>query len=333
MSVNHRPAKAAVKHRKAGLALLMERPTLRLARELIARYNANECGMRAQALAFVAVGSIVPLLLCGLAALSFLIHDPLQVVGYLHSAVTGLLPSEEATRVADDLIRQSNVVETARVLMHGKWWAIILGIGGLVWAALSLVVSATTPMNNAWEVQETRGYIYLRFVCLRALVYTAVLFVLSFLPAYGPGFIKNQHVPWIVAHQPLHMGIRAGFELIAWATDICMFVVLYRALPNTRISWKSAFFGGTIAGICWELLKRAFATYVKYAGAASSAYGALGGAFVLISWVYYSCSVLLIGPILCKMYHEHCERGHVALKASATTGKAQARQKKDPLQP
>jgi membrane protein len=172
-------------------------------------------------------------------------------------------------------------------------------------------------MNAAWEVVETRGYIPLRLVCLRVLLGTAVLFVLSFMPAYGPGFIKNLQVPWIAAHQPLHVGIRVVFELIAWATDICMFVVLYRALPNAIISWKSALFGGSVAGICWELLKQAFAVYVRYVSAETSAYGALGGAFLLVSWVYYSCSVLLIGPILCKMYHEHCEHGSVELKASA----------------
>ena len=61
----------------------------------------------------------------------------------------------------------------------------------------------------------------------------------------------------------------------------------------------------------WELFKKGFALYLSHSGGSNKAYGAMGGAFLLITWIYYSCTVLLIGPILCKMYHEHCEEGGV----------------------
>ncbi len=288
---------------------------LPLAKELMARYSENECSIRAQSLSFVGIVSLIPLMLCGLAAVSFLIRDPVQAADYLRGVITHLLPGREAARAADDFIRQANVVESARTLMLGKWWAIILGVGSLVWASLSLVVSATTPMNAAWEVQETRGFIRLRLICLGVLLVTGILFTLSFLPTSGPNIVRNLHIPWLGLPQPSPYWADALFELVAWGIDISMFVLLYRILPSTSVSWRSALFGGAITGFLWELFKKGFAIYLSHSGSSNKIYGAMGGAFLLISWIYYSCSVLLIGPILCKMYNEHCEEGGVTAKA------------------
>ena len=286
---------------------------LPLAKELMARYNANECSTRAQSLSFVGIASLVPLLLCGLAGISFLIRDPMQAADYLRGVITRLLPGQEAARAAEDFIRHTNIIETARTLMQGKWWAVIFGVGSLVWAALSLVVSATTPMNAAWDVRETRGFIRLRMICLGVLLSTGTLFVLSFLPTSGPSFIRNLHIPWLGLPQPVPYWVDVLFELVACGIDISMFVLLYRILPNASVSWRAALFGGAIIGsfFPWELFKKGFALYLSHSGGSNKAYGAMGGAFLLITWIYYSCSVLLIGPILCKMYHEHCEEGGV----------------------
>lgn len=289
---------------------------LPLAKELITRYNVNECATRAQALSFVGIVSLVPLMLCGLAGLSFLIRDPMQAAEYLRGVITRLLPGQQVAQAAEDFIRQANIVETARTLMHGKWWAITFGVGSLVWAALSLVVSATTPINAAWEVKETRGFIRLRMTCLGVLLATGTLFILSFLPTSGPNFVRNLHIPWMGLPHPAPYWVDALFEVVACGIDISMFVLLYRILPNTSVSWRAALFGGAITGFLWELFKKVFAIYLSHSGASNKLYGAMGGAFLLISWIYYSCTLLVIGPILCRMYHEHCEEGGVVASAS-----------------
>jgi len=93
-----------------------------------------------------------------------------------------------------------------------------------------------------------------------------------------------------------------------------MFVLIYRYLPNARVTWRAALFGGVITGLLWEIFKKGFAVYLAHFGNFNKAYGALGGVFLLITWISYSCLVLLAGAILCKMYHEHTEEGGVARK-------------------
>lgn len=282
------------------------------------RFSADQCPVQAQALSFVGIVSLVPLLLCALAALSFLIRDPVQAADDVQRFLRHLVPGDQAGMAATQFIEQAHVVESARTLMDGKWWAVLLGVGALLWAALSLFVSATTPMNAAWEISETRSFFKLRLVALGVFVAAGVLFVVSVLLSSGPDFVRNLHIPWLGLPKPTPFWIDALFELLAWCIDIAMFVVIYRYLPATQVTWRAALFGGVIIGFLWELFKKGFALYLAHFGNYNKAYGALGGIFLLLTWIYYSCIILLAGALLCKMYHEHREEGGVKCRDDAT---------------
>ncbi len=287
-----------------------------LGHEFLTRFNNNECATRAQALAFGGILSLVPLLLCALAILSFLIRAPQQAADYVQSIVKQMLPGKAAGLAADEFVRQTHIVETAQTLMQGRWWTVILGGGSLFWGTLSLVVSATTPMNAAWEVKETRSFIKLRLVCLGVLLVVALLFVLSLLPSFAPTFLRNLHIPGLNFPTPTPFWMETLLELVAWGINIGIFVLLYKFLPNAFVSWRAALFGGVITGFLWELFKKGFANYLSQFDNFNKVYGALGGIFLLITWIYYSCLILLVGAILCKMYYERREEGGVAKQES-----------------
>ncbi len=272
--------------------------------ELLSRFIAGECFTRAQALAFVGICSLVPVLLCALTVLSFVIHDAGQVVSYIHAVSRQLLPGSQATAAADAFIQQTNIVATAQTLMHGKWWAITIGIGSFVWAAISLLASATEPMNIAWQVKETRNFVKLRLVCLAALVLTVMLFGISLALTSGPDLVKRIVEPWLGQPSATSVWVKLLFEMAAWAIDIAMFALLYQILPNTKVPGRAALFGGVIAGLAWELFKSGFAAFLLHFSSFNKFYGTLGGLFLLLTWIYYSCIVLLAGAIICKMYAE-----------------------------
>src|SRR5438270_931386 len=99
--------------------------------------------------------------------------------------------------------------------------------------------------------------------------------------------------------------------LLAIILNGCMFAVIYRFLPNARVSWKSALFAGALAGVLWELFKQGFAIYIAHFANFDKLYGTLGGAVLLVTWILYSCIVLLAGAIVSKMYNEHTVEGGV----------------------
>ncbi len=285
-----------------------------LGKELFQRFNADECLTRSQALSFVSVLSLGPLLLFALAALGFFIHDPLKVQEYVKHLVEQALPGKQAAEAANQIIAQTRIAESAQTLIQGKWWATAIGAASLMWAAISLFVGASGPMNIAWEVKETRSFLQLRLVCLGVFLGSGMLFLISLAPSSGPSFIRNLHIPWLGLPKQVPWGIDLLFWALAILVNSGMFTLIYRFLPNAKTTWREAFHGGIVAGFLWEIFKKAFAVYLSHFANFNQLYGALGGVILLVTWIWYSCIVLLLGAIMCKMSHEHRHEGGVAIQ-------------------
>ncbi len=290
-----------------------------LGKELLARYGADECGMRAQSIAFVGVMSLIPVLLFALAAVGFFV-PPEQATRLIHDLVAHIVPGEQAMKAADHVIQQTGLAKSAQEIMKARGWVLGIGIISLLWAGIGLINNAMPSMNAAWEVKETRGFVRIKLIGLGVFLGSGLLFLLSLLPSAGPDFIQNLHIPalGLPKHLPFLLALlmQIVFEALALAVNVALFVFLYRMLPNTKVTWRSALFGGVVIAVLWEIAKKAFTIYLAHFGNFNKLYGAFGGLVLLVTWILYSCMILLGGAILCKMYHEHVEEGGVAKKAS-----------------
>ncbi len=276
-----------------------------VAKEFVQRAGEDEIATRALALSFVGVLSLVPLLLLALAALGFFIKDPQQAADLVQRFVTQLLPGKQAAAAASQIIQETHVTESARTLMNGSPWALAGGLASLLWAGISLFVTAADPMNKAWDVTESRSFFKLRLTCLAVLLGAGLFFALSLVvTSFAHGtlarFGLSDQLP-VVADLLI--------VIIAALLNAVMFVLIYRFLPDAPVSWKSALVGGLTAGVLWELFKQGFAMYLAHFANFNKLYGALGGVFLLLTWLYYSCILLLAGAIVCKIYQEHIEGG------------------------
>jgi membrane protein len=265
---------------------------------------------RAHALAFIGVLSLGPVLLFALAALGFVIHDAAQVERFVHDLVGRLLPGRQASLAANNLIAQTHILESAHTLMRGKWWAVSIGIVSTIWAAIGLFTGVADATNASWSVRETRSFVKLKLTCLGVFLGAGVLFLLSLVPSSLPSLVGRVQLP-VIGAIPRGWWIDVVSWLLAIAINAAMFTVIYKFLPNARVPWKSALFAGAIAGLLWELFKQAFAYYVAHFGNFDKLYGTLGGAVLLVTWILYSCVVLLACAIVSKMYSEHAYDGGV----------------------
>ena len=288
-----------------------------LAKEFWKRFNDDECFTRAYALAFILVLSLVPLLLFALAIMGFLIKSPEQAADYTRQMISNLLPGEQAGQAANDFIQQAHITESAQTLMNGKVLALLGGVLSLVWAAIGLFVSASDPMNRAWDVKETRSFVSLRLTALGVFVAAFAVFALSlFVTSAAHGALAMLGLPKDMS-PVLAFFIDLLFFALAAVVNAGMFTVIYRFLPNAPVTWKASAFGGLIVGALLEVFKQGFAVYLAHFGNFNKLYGAFGGIFLLVTWISYSCLLLLAGAIVCKMYNEHKESGGVNRKPSA----------------
>jgi len=194
-------------------------------------------------------------------------------------------PAEKvlARSVADELLDLVNEVEgKLRVATVGP-----IGVLVLVWSALSLLSTIESSLNRVFEAPRSRRLwrrvlLYWSVVTLMPLLLTVAVFVGKKATAAVEG------IP-VVGHL-----VSAGSWLIPVLLGILLLAMVYRLMPNTFVSMRTALGGAVLAVPIWMLAKWGFGMYVTRV-AAHSVYGAMGLLPLFLLWVNLSWAVFLFG--------------------------------------
>jgi len=85
--------------------------------------------------------------------------------------------------------------------------------------------------------------------------------------------------------------------VIGAAVMVVLLVLLYRFVPNRTFSLREVLPGALLAGVLIEALSLAFPLYTRFAGSFNT-YGAQFGLFFLLAtWLYLLCELLLLGAV------------------------------------
>jgi uncharacterized BrkB/YihY/UPF0761 family membrane protein len=95
--------------------------------------------------------------------------------------------------------------------------------------------------------------------------------------------------------------------LIPFLLEAAVFAIMYKISPARQgMRWKPVIISGLIAALLFEILKVFMGIYVNVFGAATSAqktYGAIGGIFVFLFFLYCTGVVILLGAELAATLH------------------------------
>jgi membrane protein len=73
-----------------------------------------------------------------------------------------------------------------------------------------------------------------------------------------------------------------------------LFALIFKVLPDVRVSWRDVWIGAVVAAILFNLGKFFLGLYLGR-GTIASAYGAAGSLVIILLWVYYSSQTLFLG--------------------------------------
>jgi len=174
---------------------------------------------------------------------------------------------------------------SSRTFLHGR--ALTLGMIGIVGLLLSLSV-----------------------------LVTSVLLFLQQMAERLPQRVLDR-VPWLtVSGSPFWQTI---FAVVSILVTITLFVVVYRFMPNARVSVRDALPGAVAGGLMWEAAKYIFAWSLHYFHY-DQIYGSVGAVVAVLTWGYVSSLVLLFGAQLTAVFHrEHPAEPVKASAADAAT--------------
>ena len=105
------------------------------------------------------------------------------------------------------------------------------------------------------------------------------------------------------------------FAVVSLLVTFALFAIVYKFMPNARVTVWDTIPGAVIGGLLWEAAKYGFAWALSYFNY-EQVYGSVGAVVAVLTWGYVSSLVLLFGAQLTGVFHrEHIEHPIVAPKA------------------
>jgi membrane protein len=171
-----------------------------------------------------------------------------------------------------------------------------IGLAGALWSASGYIGAFTRAGNSIWQVEEGRPFWKLKpfqiLVTLAAIVLLSVVAV---------GLVLTGPLAEALG-DAIGMGGAAvlAWQIAKWPVIAALIVVLvamiYHLLPNVRMPsfrWVSP--GAALALVVWLVASAGFALYVANFGSYNATYGTLGGAILLLVWLWIANLALLLG--------------------------------------
>ncbi|MCY2961107.1 MAG: YihY family inner membrane protein [Planctomycetota bacterium] len=263
----------------------------------------DQCLLRASALTYITVLSLVPLLALAFAVAkgfgfyAALVHD---VIGPFLDRTFGALPApgETVTSTESGLAMRMAIDQVLGFVDGTKFSALgIVGLLALLFTGLKLLGAVEQAFNDIWDAPRPRS------LMRKISDYMAMVVVTPILLFAATGFTTAAHGSAFARFLRDHAGLGGVLDVALrlaplfalWAS----FTFLYYAMPNARTKFSSAALGGLVAGILWQgalLLHIQFQVGVASYNAIYSSFAAIP---IFLVWVNVSWVIVLLGAELC----------------------------------
>jgi membrane protein len=260
-----------------------------LLEETYAEWSKDNASQLGAALAFYTIFSIAPILIIVVAVVGFVLGKE-SVQTYILAELSKVIGQDNGAYVMS--------------VIQNRYHAGSGLLASLIAIALILVGSTTVCMmlknalNTMWGVDgKPSGLLNLikeRAMSSLIILVVGLFLLLSMLISSIISTISNfVNIPFIL------------FTTIDNIVSICLltllFSMLYKMLPDVRISWGDVWVGGAFTAVLYTLGKFLLGLYLARS-TVSSAYGAAGSLVVLLLWVYYSAQIIFLGAEFTQVY-------------------------------
>lgn len=247
-------------------------------------FNEDECQLKASALTYYTLLSIVPVV-----AMAFGIAKGFGFEKMLEAQLVDKLPGQE------EVVNQ--IISFAHSLLQNTRGGVVAGIGVaiLFWTVVKVLGNIEKSFNSIWGVKEVRSigrkfsdYLAMMFICPVLLIVSSSVTI----------FIRTQVILFTENTAFLDfLGpfILTSLKILPFCVIWLLFTFIYIFMPNTKVNLRSGLFAGIAAGTIYQVVQWAYITFQIGASKYNAIYGSFAALPLFLLWIQISWIVVLLG--------------------------------------
>ena len=244
---------------------------------VVSDFAGNQTLLRAAALTYYSMLSLVPLL-----ALTFALLKAFGVQNLLQPLILEKLNVGNG-HIAEAILGYINNTQVAR-----------LGVFGLVFlllAVVSLLTNVEKSFNHVWGVPSVRPFLR-RFSDYLSVILVGPVLMISAI-SMTSSLASNHVVQTLVSMHMVGTLVLTLFKIIPFIFMWLAFSGLYIFMSNTRVDWRAALAGGIAGGTLWQIAQVGYVHFQVGVGRYNAIYGTMAALPIFMVWVYVSWVIVL----------------------------------------
>lgn len=254
-----------------------------LLKDLFARFmNDDLLSVGAQITYFLLL-SIAPFLIFLITLISFI---PLVDFQNQIEPLYALMPVD-ASKILNAIIDQTIKNRSSALLTFAVLFAL--------WSASTGISYLMSGVNRAYDQEETRPFWKKKLLSLVITFELSIVIIASMILIVFGGILGFKVFDFLGFSETFSMIWNYLRFIIAILAMMIVFVSLYYSAPSCRLTFKEVLPGAVVAAISWIAVSIAFSFYANNLGNYTVVYGSLGGVIALLTWIYLSSIIFLLG--------------------------------------
>jgi membrane protein len=252
--------------------------------EVLGKYHKDDCLSYAAGLSFWLIVSLVPLSTLLFKLLGALLGSRAYGPAALKT-LSDIVPYLPADFVKDAVINSQKIGGMGLswgVLLFGSYWGI---------SQLDTSLAHVFGLRIKKHRQTRKNHLLRQITFLVGGLLLLVIFLALLIGGALRKFLPFKQTDFLPYLGPL-MGL------------VVMTVVLQH-LPRLHVKFRHAFLGAGVATALWWLAKWGFGVYLRHTMTWGIMYGSLLGVVAGLTFLYYSCAILLLGAEITAAFYRH----------------------------
>ncbi|MCF8070221.1 MAG: YihY/virulence factor BrkB family protein [Desulfobacterales bacterium] len=276
-----------------GKSFLIKR--LRIFLLAIRGFSEDKCQLRASALTFYSLLSIVPVV-----AMAFGIAKGFGFENMLERELYEQFPGQDEVLV--------HVIKFSNSLLENTKGGMIAGIGVIMlfWAVIKVLNNIEGSFNDIWGIKESRSvarkfsdYLSVMIVCplLLILAGSVNVFINTQLRLMTESYSIIETIG-----PALFFLLRLSPYFLTWA----LFTFIYLLMPNTKLEFRAGFFAAVVAGTMYQFVQWGYINGQMVMSRYNAIYGSFAALPLFLIWLQVSWMIVLFGAEF-SFAHENVE--------------------------